>query len=244
MDPGSGMAAGGLFLFLSVLMICVFSFVSVAGWTEARRKEREAYYKAESLRRIAETPSDGAKYVLEIMREEERIRQDRERAQEFKKVEGMKIGGVVTIAVGVALMFFLHSVGGDQRSSAYMVGLIPALVGVALFTAASAACGAAVHGHRHVAAPDLPLGACRGWRRRTPPDLPPPWMHPGRTDRGRERDARCTAYRVEHGCAFLEACIAHGHHGGHRLVAYVGALHQPCVGPCGHKLGQRVGLQR
>ena len=136
MDPGSGMAAGGLFLFLSVLMICVFSFVSVAVWTEARRKEREAYYKAESLRRIAETPSDGAKYVLEIMREEERIRQDRERAQEFKKVEGMKIGGVVTIAVGVALMFFLHSVGGDQRSSAYMVGLIPALVGVALFISA------------------------------------------------------------------------------------------------------------
>jgi len=33
-------------------------------------------------------------------------------------------------------MFFLHSVGGDQRSSAYMVGLIPALVGVALFISA------------------------------------------------------------------------------------------------------------
>src|SRR5271166_848313 len=92
-------AGGAMFLFLSVLMISVFTFVSIAVWTEARRKEREAYYKAESLRRIAETPGDGAKYVLEIMREEERIHQDRERAQDFKKVEGMKIGGVVTIAV-------------------------------------------------------------------------------------------------------------------------------------------------
>lgn len=134
MDAGSGQAAQALFLFLSVLMICVFSFVSIAVWTEARRKEREAYYKAESLRRIAETPGDGAKYMLEIMREEERIRQDRVLAQDFKKAEGMKIGGVVTIAVGVALMFFLHSVG--DGNSAYLVGLIPALLGVALLISA------------------------------------------------------------------------------------------------------------
>jgi uncharacterized membrane protein YozB (DUF420 family) len=123
-----------MFLFLSVVIVSVFSFTSIAVWTEARRKEREAYYKAESLRRVAEIPGEGAKYMIEMMREEERIRQDRERLQELKKVEGMKVGGLVTIAVGVAMMIFMHGVGSDK--SAYLVGLMPGLIGVALLISA------------------------------------------------------------------------------------------------------------
>jgi hypothetical protein len=129
-----GEASGALFLFLAVLMVSVFSFISIAVWTEARRKEREAYYKAESLRRIAEIPGDGAKYVIEVMREEERIYRDRERGRELRKAEGMKIGGVVTIAVGLALMIFLY--GANDHNAAYLVGLIPGLIGVALLISA------------------------------------------------------------------------------------------------------------
>ena len=55
-----GVAAGAMFLFLSVMMVSIFSFVSIAVWTDARRKEREAYYKSESMRRVAEIPGDGA----------------------------------------------------------------------------------------------------------------------------------------------------------------------------------------
>ena len=129
-EHGEGIAAGGLFLFLSVLMVSVFSFVSIAVWSEARRKEREAYYKAESLRRVAEMPGDGAKYVIEMMKEDERIRQAQQFANEMKKHEGMKIGGLVNIGVGVALFCLIYFTSA-QKGAAF-VGLFPGLIGVAL----------------------------------------------------------------------------------------------------------------
>lgn len=127
---GEGVAAAGFFLFLSVLMISVFSFISIAVWTEARRKEREAYYKAESLRRVAEMPGDGAKYVIEMMKEEERIRQAQHFSNEMKKGEGMKIGGLVNIAVGAGLFLLIYFTS-PQKGAAF-VGFIPGLIGVAL----------------------------------------------------------------------------------------------------------------
>ena len=124
------MVPNGLFLFLSVVMVSVFSFVSIAVWTEARRKERESYYKTESTRRLAEMPAEAAQQVIEVLKEEERIRQAELRTKEVKTIEGMKIGGLVNIAIGVALMFLIR--GTSQENSAYLVGLIPGLIGVAL----------------------------------------------------------------------------------------------------------------
>ncbi len=121
------MVLSGLFLFLSVLMICVFSFVSIAVWTEGRRKEREAYYKGESMRRLSELPGDGAKYVIEMMKEEERIRREKEEMQEIKQREGLKIGGLVNIGVGVGLYLMMRQVGAPP-----MIGAIPGMIGVAL----------------------------------------------------------------------------------------------------------------
>ena len=129
-EHGEGIAAGGLFLFLSVLMVSVFSFISIAVWTEARRKEREAYYKAESLRRVAEMPGDGAKYVIEIMKEDERIRQVQQFSNEMKKLEGMKIGGLVNIAVGAGLFCLIYFTASEKGAA--FVGFIPGLIGVAL----------------------------------------------------------------------------------------------------------------
>jgi hypothetical protein len=125
-----GVEAGALFLFLSVVMIAVFSFLSIAIWSEARRKEREAYYKAESLRRVAEMPGEGAKYVIEVMKEEERIRQARQFSNEAKKLEGMKIGGLVNIGLGIGLFCLIYYTA-DSKGAAF-VGLIPGLIGVAL----------------------------------------------------------------------------------------------------------------
>jgi hypothetical protein len=129
-DGFRGIAAGGMFLFLSVLMISVFSFISIAVWTDGRRKEREAYYKAESLRRLAEMTGDGAKYVIEVMKEDERIRQAEQLSNEMKKLEGMKIGGLVNIAVGVGLFCLIYFTS-SQKGAAF-VGLIVGLIGVAL----------------------------------------------------------------------------------------------------------------
>jgi len=118
-----------LFAFLSIVIVSVFSFLAIAVWADSRRREREAYYKAESMRRVAETSGEGGKYLIEMMREEERIRQQALLAQEGKKREGYLVGGLVNIGIGIALMIFLHSLG---VGAPYLVGLILVFVGLAL----------------------------------------------------------------------------------------------------------------
>jgi ferric-dicitrate binding protein FerR (iron transport regulator) len=95
----------------------------VASWSEARRKEREAYYKSETLKKIAESSGEGAKSALELMREQEKNSVKR-------RLEGMKIGGLVTAAIGIGVMIFLRGV--EREEPVYLAGLIPLLIGVAL----------------------------------------------------------------------------------------------------------------
>jgi hypothetical protein len=52
--------------------IALFSFLAVAAWAEARRKEREAYYMGETLKKIAESSGEGARTAMELLREQER----------------------------------------------------------------------------------------------------------------------------------------------------------------------------
>jgi hypothetical protein len=112
-----------VFLFLSVGAISLFSFVAVASWSDARRREREAYYKSETLKKIAETQGTGGSAALEFLREDERNAMRRRR-------EGIKLGGLITAAVGIGLMVFLRA---EERSEpAYLLGLIPLLVGTVL----------------------------------------------------------------------------------------------------------------
>jgi Flp pilus assembly protein TadB len=114
----------GVFAFLIVAVICVFTFTSIASWAEARRKERVAYYKSETLKKIAETQGAGGATALEFLREEDRIVTRRAR-------EGMKLGGLVMIAVGASLMIFLGTLVTENRG-VMEVGVIPLLIGVAL----------------------------------------------------------------------------------------------------------------
>jgi len=119
------MVPQGAFLFLTFGAIALFSFLGVSAFSDARRREREAYYKNEGLRRIAEMPGEGAKQVIELMREDARI-------EARKKREGLKIGGLINVGVGVALCIFLFSLGG--KDSPYLCGLFPGLIGVGLLT--------------------------------------------------------------------------------------------------------------
>ena len=56
-------------IFLSVGAASLFGFLAVAAWSEARRQERESYYKNDMLKKLAEIPGvtctkpEGAFYV-------------------------------------------------------------------------------------------------------------------------------------------------------------------------------------
>jgi hypothetical protein len=114
-----------MYMFLAVVSIALFSFVSVAAWSAQRRKEREAYYKSETLRKIAETQGAGSTAALEFLREDERNAAQQRR-------EGQRLGGLITIAVGVAMMIFLRNLPDPDARQSFLVGLIPFLIGVVL----------------------------------------------------------------------------------------------------------------
>jgi hypothetical protein len=111
------------FLVPIVAIVSVFTFTTIVHWVDSQRKEREAYYKAETLRRVTEASGEGAKAALELMREDERLKQ-------LKKREGMKIAGLINIGVGVGAMIFLHAF--LTGTAIYLSGLIPAFFGVGL----------------------------------------------------------------------------------------------------------------
>jgi hypothetical protein len=114
----------GLWMFLSIGAVSLFVvFIPLVSWIDSRRKEREAYYKADMMRRLAESSGEGARSALELLHAEEHMKAVRQR-------EGLKIGGLVNVAVGIGLIFMLRSLIGP--GGPYLVGLIPALVGVAL----------------------------------------------------------------------------------------------------------------
>ena len=114
--------AGDVFTFLSIGAVALFAiFLPFASWTGSRAQEREAYYKAETLRRISESTTEGAKMAVEMLREQSRMEQ-------IKRREGMKIGGLITLGVGIAISIFLAA----QHEQGYLVGLIPAFIGLAM----------------------------------------------------------------------------------------------------------------
>jgi hypothetical protein len=120
------MNPGTLALFIPIVsVICVFTFISIASWADARRKEREAYYKSETLKKIAESQGLGATSALELMREEERIAVRRQR-------QGQRMGGLVAVAVGIALIPFLWYVLDPEDKGVALVGLFPLLIGAAM----------------------------------------------------------------------------------------------------------------
>jgi hypothetical protein len=110
-------------IFLPVLMVSVFTFVSISVWSESRRKEREAFYRSEVLKKVAESSGTGGTAALELMREQERV-------DGLHRREGQKLGGLIVAAIGIALMIFLRAI--VRNEPVFLVGLIPMFVGVAL----------------------------------------------------------------------------------------------------------------
>jgi hypothetical protein len=105
--------------FVPALLAVVFSFVVAIVWLEARRKERQAFYFSEMVKKLGETSDTAAGSFL---RENERIKRSRIR-------EGMSIAGIVGSLAALGLMIFLHAI---VPAPVYLVGLIPMLSCVGL----------------------------------------------------------------------------------------------------------------
>jgi hypothetical protein len=121
-----GLEGMGQWIFLSIGAICLFAiFIPTVTWIDKQHKEREAFYKAETIRRVAEASGEGAKAALELLKQQSRFERQKGR-------EGMKIGGLVCIGVGAAMVIFLKELTATDPGAPYLVGLIPAFVGVAL----------------------------------------------------------------------------------------------------------------
>jgi hypothetical protein len=114
-----------VFVFLAVASIALYSYLSVHSYVNGRRKEREAYYKNETVRRLTESQGAGAGAAIEVIREEDRL-------QIRRRVESIKLGGLVTVAVGVGVMVFFFFVDHDTREIGVSLGSVPLLVGASL----------------------------------------------------------------------------------------------------------------
>ena len=108
---------------IALMTIASLSFVAVIVWLVSRVKEREDYYRNETVKKISESGTSTA--VIEYLRESDRIALQRLRG-------GIRLGGLVTAVIGIGLMVFLRAIG-HENSGTYLVGLIPLLVGVTLF---------------------------------------------------------------------------------------------------------------
>jgi Na+-transporting methylmalonyl-CoA/oxaloacetate decarboxylase gamma subunit len=120
-----------VFLFLSVGAVALFGFLAVAAWSGARQQERESYYRNDMLKKLAESDTNSATATLAYLQEKERAA---EAKSEAKKREGYLVGGLVNIGIGIGLIAFLAEISHDRAVG--LVGLIPALIGVALLISA------------------------------------------------------------------------------------------------------------
>ncbi len=106
--------------------LAFFAFLSIYFWVHAKQREKEAFYKNETLKRIAESP-DGTATVLEYLREEKL-------QAEKKRRERLRLGSLVTTATGLGLMIFLFALNRADHDPDpnYLLGLIILLIGAAM----------------------------------------------------------------------------------------------------------------
>ncbi len=114
-----------VFIFLAVGAIALYSYLSIAAFVSGRRKEREAYYKSETVRRLTENQGAGADAAIALMREEDRL-------QIRRRLEGTKLAGLITTAAGLGTGVFLAIANDDNHLIGVGIGAIPFLIGLAM----------------------------------------------------------------------------------------------------------------
>jgi ABC-type uncharacterized transport system substrate-binding protein len=115
-------------IFLSFIVVSVFSSASVAVWASTKHRERKDFYRGETLKKLAES---GAAAVTEYLREEERLEEARRVAQRQRVVEGNRLVGLILLVVGGTLLVALRQLVPEQP--VYLLSLAPMGIGVVFF---------------------------------------------------------------------------------------------------------------
>jgi hypothetical protein len=116
-----------VFIFLAIGAIALFTFLSVSQWATTRQAERESYYKAEMMKKIAEIGGE-SNPAIGYLREQERI-------AAAKRLGGIKLGGLVVLGLGLGLMIFLKALLPGQPI--YLCAMIFLGIGLALLAYAT-----------------------------------------------------------------------------------------------------------
>jgi ABC-type multidrug transport system fused ATPase/permease subunit len=132
-----------VFAWLTAVPVAVFAWFSVSHWINARTAERKDRERNALLRHLAGQPAEGARLVLEKMREdEEQARKDAaaqaDACRQLKEQNDRDVAaralpfGVIVVAASIGLSIFLYSVTDDDDKGVWTLGLIPLLVGLVI----------------------------------------------------------------------------------------------------------------
>lgn len=111
-----------LVLIMLSLFALMITFVVVMVWLGQRKRERAAYYRHEMERRLIEKGEATQGSLLEMRRAEHR--------QEWKRRrEGLRLGGLLSIAMGVGMLM----AAWQMEEIGLRSGWIPLVIGLVLF---------------------------------------------------------------------------------------------------------------
>ena len=113
-----------MYLVPMVSSVAVFGYLAVHEWTESRRKEREAFYRSETLRRYSD--SNQPDMLARFLAEEKAARHE----MRVQQRESLRLGGLVAMVAGIG--FGVMLAGLAPQRSFYLFGLVPFLVGLAI----------------------------------------------------------------------------------------------------------------
>ena len=108
--------------------IALFTFLAIAKIADSRRHQEEARSKYEFLRKLSEGGAFDVQKYIEYERADMMMRRER-------RMESLKIAGLVLVGLGVALTIFFWNVDTDERGVVVGIGAIPGFIGLSLFLA-------------------------------------------------------------------------------------------------------------
>ena len=110
----------GVLFLAGFAYLAFFSWLTISGWARQRRKEREAFYRHEVEKKIIE----GGGVTADQLRG---LRADEDHRKWNQRREGLKLAGLITLAIGFSVMVALWFL--NEGKPVFHVGWIPITVG-------------------------------------------------------------------------------------------------------------------